>query len=463
MKFNLIRPARPGLFLFLGLRLAASLCLAAQEGQTLSLEEAVTLALENNLSLVRNSLELETLKRTAGTAWNSLLPSLSASLSLGRGTSLTGDLTEARREWGLDLGFQAGLTLPFSLASAVQKAGADYRAGLSSYQQARLNLEVLVRKAYYQILLLEANLELSRQNLASSQARLEEISARRRLGQASALEELSARVDLENLRLSLGQAETRRLNALEDLALTLGFPPGSPLELEGSLEDRAGEFFNALPEALAFRLSNPAPENPSLPSGEAAFPGLGLQEESWTLQALRESLAALEAERTQRQLNAYLPSLRLSWSASGAVESKGWQDNAGRFGLSLSYDLAALIPGSGVQNALSAIDTSLEAARLRLLEEERLRESRTIRNQRTILESLETIQALNYNAELARQSYQMSEASYRQGLISLDSLRTAGDNLLQTRNQLLQADYNFIAAVLDLEAELNIPFGTLWN
>jgi hypothetical protein len=40
-------------------------------------------------------------------------------------------------------------------------------------------------------------------------------------------------------------------------------------------------------------------------------------------------------------------------------------------------------------------------------------------------------------------------------------LRGGRDSLEQAKNRLLQEQYNLISALLDLEKELNIPFGTL--
>jgi outer membrane protein TolC len=60
--------------------------------------------------------------------------------------------------------------------------------------------------------------------------------------------------------------------------------------------------------------------------------------------------------------------------------------------------------------------------------------------------------------ELAESAYAMYEEAYRQGAADYQSLRNAGDSLLQAQYQVQQEYYNFIAAALDMEKELNIPF-----
>ena len=63
--------------------------------------------------------------------------------------------------------------------------------------------------------------------------------------------------------------------------------------------------------------------------------------------------------------------------------------------------------------------------------------------------------------ELSQSTYEIIEDAYSRGAADYQRLRNAGDSIGQARNQLLQEQYNLISALLDLENELNIPFGTL--
>jgi outer membrane protein TolC len=62
------------------------------------------------------------------------------------------------------------------------------------------------------------------------------------------------------------------------------------------------------------------------------------------------------------------------------------------------------------------------------------------------------------NVELAESTYVMYGEAYRQGAADYRSLRNAGDSLLQAKYQVQQEYYNFIAAALDLNKELNRDF-----
>ena len=51
--------------------------------------------------------------------------------------------------------------------------------------------------------------------------------------------------------------------------------------------------------------------------------------------------------------------------------------------------------------------------------------------------------------------------AYRMGAVDYQRLRSARDGLEQAKNRLLQEQFSLISATLDLERELNIPFGTI--
>jgi outer membrane protein TolC len=80
---------------------------------------------------------------------------------------------------------------------------------------------------------------------------------------------------------------------------------------------------------------------------------------------------------------------------------------------------------------------------------------------RALEQSIESIEALSLNVDLARETYSMWEESYRQGSADLQQLRNAADSLSEAENRMQQEQYNLLAAILDLEKTLNVPFGTL--
>jgi outer membrane protein TolC len=405
----------------------------AGTARVLTVDEAVRAALDSNLSLQRNAIDLGGKKRASDRSWNSLIPSVSASAVASHPTSLTGEIPSQQDIW--TPGFQVAASVNLSVATManISKARSEYEAGLLSYEQARQELELQVRKLFYQILLLDANRELAAQTLESARLRYKQSAALSAAGQAPKLDELSARVDLENQKPAVRSAQISYENALDSLKTALGIPHEETVVLEGSLESALGN---------TVRYDGQKGDTP-----ETA--------------ALRKSIQALEAQKKAAQDSAYLPSLNLSWRTNPlySSNSKTWNDS-GSFSVSLGIALDNFLPWSPAKTQIDSLDDSIRSSRLKLSETLRNREDRIEQYRRTIEKTLETIEALKLNVELARTAYNLYTDAYRKGAADYQQLRSAGDSLSQAENKVLQEQYNLISAILDLEKE-QAPSGAL--
>ena len=180
---------------------------SAGAARSLTVDEAVRLALDNNLSLKRNGLDLGKQKRAANRSWNSLIPAVSAAGLVSHPTSLTGTIPDVQDVWTPGVQVSASLNLSAAIVGNIKAATAGYAAGRLNYAQAEQELEVQVRKLFYQIILLDDAQSLAARSLESARARHQQSAALARTGQASHLDELSARVDMENQKPSLRNAE----------------------------------------------------------------------------------------------------------------------------------------------------------------------------------------------------------------------------------------------------------------
>jgi outer membrane protein TolC len=398
----------------------------AQTGvQTLTVDEAVRIALAGNLSLQRNAIDLGGKQRAADRSWNSLIPTVSAGAQVSRPAE--------QNDWMPGFSLSAGLTLSASIVDTIKKARADYEAGILTYEQAKQELELQTRKLFYQILLLESNRALAAQSLETAQARYEQSAASARRGQVSRLEEMTARVDMENRRPNLRNAETQYENALDSFKTLLNIPSEMEIALSGTLRYEGG----------------PIPE------------GTG-RGESLETAVLQKNIKALEAQRGAAWTEAYTPSLRLSWSAAPLYSgSLGKWNDSGSISVSLGLNLDNFLPWSAAKTQLDSIDDSIRSAAIQLDETMRNSGSRIAQYRRTIEQTKGTIEALILNVDLARTAYSMYEEAYRNGVVDYQTLRDAGDSLLEAENRVSQEQYNLISAVLDLEKELHVPFGTI--
>ncbi|MDR2786039.1 MAG: TolC family protein [Treponema sp.] len=405
---------------------------------TLDIESAVRLAVERNLSLERSRIESAAAKRKQDRSWNSLIPSLNAGVLAVRPTSIPGHVPPEADEWMPGFSLSASLQISPSIAANIRQAKEEYELGLLSYAAARQELEFQVRLLYYQILLLRANTELVEQNAASARSRCEQILVQRRTGQASNLDELSARLDVQTQEANARNAVTAYENALGSLKNLLMIPSEESIVPLGSLRN--------------LQILSVADQN-----AEAGTTG-----EALTIGTLRKTISSLEAQRRGLRIGSYAPSLNLAWNSSPLYSGKinDWTDNNGQFSISLSWKLDNFFPGSQAREQIDSLDDAI-ALQENLLRENILNHQNTLRTlQRNIAQSLRTIETLRLNVALAGETRRVYEDSYQQGATDLQSLYSVRDNVSLAENQLLSEQYNLAVAILELEKELAVPFGT---
>jgi outer membrane protein TolC len=325
------------------------------------------------------------------------------------------------------------LQLSPSIAANIRQAKEEYELGLLGYAAARQELEYHVRLLCCQILLLQANAELMEQNAASARIRHEQILMQQRTGQASNLDELSARLDLQTQETNARSAAVARENAADSLKYLLMIPPEETIMLRGNLQTISLTEWNT-----------------------------GMTGETITTTLLRKTIESLETQRRGLRNSAYVPALNLSWSASPLYSGKTglWTDN-GQFSATLSMKLDNFFPWSPAREQIDSLSDAISEQQSVLRETilSRRHSVRTLR--RNIIQSEETIETLRLNITLAEETRKTYEDAYRRGAADLQSLYSARDNVLLAENQLLSEQYNLAAAALELEKELAVPFGTL--
>ena len=402
----------------------------------LTVDDAVRIALDNNLSLRQNAIDLGVKKRAQDRSWNSLLPTLGASAIISHPTSVTGPVEPSNMNvWTPGFSISAGFTLSVSVIDTIKKAQADYQSGLLSYEAVNQEIELQVRKLFYQLLLLDSNRELATHNFQNAQSRYEQTAVLARIGQSSKVDELSARVDMENLRPTVINTKTLYENSMDSFKTILGIPAEAMVELDGDLNVEITKNISSV----------------NTGSGDS-------------LEALQllQSIRSMESHRNSIRSNAYIPNLRLSWSSTPLynIQNDKWSDN-GSFSVSLGINIDNFLPWSTTKTQIDNLNDNIRSAQIQLSDTLRNRDNRINQNIRTIARILESLEAMALNVELAQSTYEMIEDAYSRGAADYQRLRSAGDSIGQARNQLLQEQYNLISTILDLEKEMNIPFGTL--
>lgn len=210
--------------------------------RSITIDEAVRLALERNLTIALSRSNVETASARISGAFGSFLPQIS--LSSGYSKQLTEDqqvfvggvpISSTRPDNSLNATATASLLLfdGFARTADYSSAQSSYNASLESYARTRQEIEYQTRAAYLIALRAEQIIEVRKSDLDVSNDRLRRTRQLVELGTAQIGQVYSIEADVANGELSLEQANTDALVARTNLALLLNTDPAQPLLLSG--------------------------------------------------------------------------------------------------------------------------------------------------------------------------------------------------------------------------------------
>lgn len=434
--------------LIFALALSAMFALNAQEDgnvRKITIEDAVILAADNNISLKRQKISLETLERKNNTSWNSVSPS--ASLSAGLSKPLDEIVTEPseavkknRNDYTYSVGASVSLSLTPSLYTSIRDAKLKYESGKTSYEDAVRQIELNVRKLFYSLIYTQENINLQKRNMETARLRYENNRDKYNRGQLSELDLLQSQYSYESQRPSIESAEISYQNSIASFKQTLGIPQNQKIELSGSLYD-------GLPPD-SFTISKTVDDLPSIKKIQSS-----IDQQKNSLMATRFS--------------AYGPSVSASWSwgLNGNDKTDELKKHSENHSLSLNLriPLDGYLPWSNGSNNIAAQKANLKDLELQLENEKTSAELSLQNSIKNILQKQSQMEMLDRNVELAQKSYDMTLTAYNHGSRDLLTLQNASDSLLKAKTDRESHIYNLICAVMDLENTLGIPFGSLGN
>ena len=455
--------------LFLGVLLCPAVVAndAPREAIRLSPDEAVERAISNNLSLESARVATEMRRRASDLSWNQFIPNVTIGGSFirddGRST-ISGlpppvppgmDVESTTSRMIIAGQIQASLTLNLAMFENMTRLRLDHEAGLISYENAKLQLERDIRKAYNNMLLLQENITVINDSFEAAQRRVQMAEANFRAGLAPELVFLQAQVAMENMRPVIDQVENGMRLSMARFAMFLGLPYDTLFELEP-----VDTNINFIPFDIQELISQAASGRPEI-------------------QELRHSILILQSAR-RIQRNALFPSLTLGWSGSPfpsftrdvtertvgpappsteTLEIRGHLSST--FTISLGLRLHSLLPFSVDSQAIRALEDQTRIANIGLA---MMIQGTEIEIYNTIL-ALErtqaTASALTQTVNLAERSHRLTEEAYRAGLQDLLQVQNAELELRQARVSMLEQQFNYLNGLIDLEYAIGVPFGTL--
>ena len=445
----------PGIFIkglimkkaILSLCLAASLSFfsTAQTGaRTITIDDAVNLALQNNLDIKQSKMDLELLAQKNKYSWNSISPSISASGGFNGDTPLG----EGDTSFSYSLGASLNLTLTPALRTTMKKALLDYQSGQASLDTTKRRIELSVRKTFYSLIYFNDNLENQKRSLETAKQTYEANQVKYKQGRLPELQLLNSQYNYERKIPDIENLKRTYQSNIDSFKLLLGLSLEEEITLEGKLDD-----------AVSVHL-----DETNLQAS------LNSIEENSQIKAIKQQIISTENTIQATKLSSYAPSVTFSVSESTRGSSKenpvtgkdAWEPTSGlSYGVTVRVPLDNFFPWSSGKLNVESSEEALQKLKMNL-EQARTQTTLAVKNSyNTILQALTQLELLEKNVELTQKTYEMSKNAYNMGSVDLLSLQQAEDNLYSARYNVQNQKYTILTSILTLEDTLGLPYGTL--
>ena len=199
-------------------------CYSQENIRKLTVDDAVILAADNNISLQRQRISLNTLEKKKDTSWNGISPSLSAS----------GNMSipfEENSKMSYSISASASLNFTPSLFTAIKTAKLNYENGVTSYENAVRTVELNVRKVFCNLLYTKENIQLQERKLETAKSLYESNLAKYNRGQLSELDLLNSQYNYESTIPTLQSLQINYDNSIATFKQTLGLNQSEEIEL----------------------------------------------------------------------------------------------------------------------------------------------------------------------------------------------------------------------------------------
>ena len=423
--------------IFSSLCLALAMGLHASTGGVLTLEDAISSAFENNISLEIAQIELKQSLRNANTA-SSYIPDLSIDGSFTAAGSAIGSTGGLEAKGGIGISMALGTNL---ITDASAKSIERTLANLA-YAATADSLEESVTTSYWNLAAGRNQIEVAKTSLESAKNNYENIAQAYENG-------LKSELDLANAELAAAEAEYN-LKILEDA-----------YELS---EDN-------------FRILTGIKTDPLVLSGlsETVYLDLPSASELYdtyadgtnTIRTYSAKVSQSETALKTTRLDEQLPSVTLSAGWTVGPEStytgswNGGMEDSASVTVAFSIPISSHIPGSSGYNRMEDAKDAVAVAKLNLRNAEDTLENDISSLLMEISQNRENLELSQKKLGLAERAYSLGKEAYGSGLMTTSDFLDLEDNLFSARMSLVDAQYAYFNSCNSLGFLLGLDYGTL--
>lgn len=485
---------------------AASAQTANRGPLTLSLEEAVQIALVQNYAVRSAELDVANARAQVREAYGALMPTVSATSSYTRNvvqanpfagssagtifgslgsvdwlayneTARTDDDPEteplplmefrqrqqaAQEEAGVLLGDgndnpfgvanqfqnQLSITQPLyngSAFAAVRGAKSLVDVNRAALQQRRHETIDQTRRLFYNALLAEERLRVLTASSNRAQQTLNDATLQVAQGVRPKLDELNAEVDLANARAQVVQARAQAEGARDQLLLTLGLPTDREIRLRGDLQAPEESLFRTV--GLSVASARAFDQRPDIQQARLAVDLNEVQRDitraaAYPSLSLFANLGYSGSVPDDRTFATQTGPFEFETGENDFLSDAYWQPSVA-VGARLSW---TLFDGFATRYQVQQNTVAVEKARIQLEQAEQAARVEVAGAIRNLNSAQERLQALSQNVEAAETAFQYASERLAVGVASQVDVRLASNNLDQARLNYLQAAYDALVA-----------------
>ena len=416
----------------------------SKTARIITIDDAVNLALQNNIEIKQSSMDLELLETKNKYSWNSVSPSISASGAFSGQTPLE---SGSESSFSYSLGASLRLSLTPTLRTTMKKALLDYQAGKSSLEATKRKIELSVRKTFYSLIYFNDNIEIQQRSLETAKQTYESNKAKYSQGRLAELQLLNSQYNYEKKLPDIENLKRTYQSNIDSFKLLLGLDLEDEITLQGKLDDALSVHF----------------DERTLETSLASI------EENASIKNLKQQIATTQNTLQAAKLASYAPSISFSLSESTSGSSKkanpmkeAWGPSSSlSYGVSVNVPLDGFLPWTNGKLNVETAEEGLEKLKMNL-EQTRTQTALTVKNSyNSILQNITQLELLEKSQELTQKAYEMSKDAYNMGSTDLLSLQQAEDNLYSARYSVQNQKYTILTSILTLEDTLGLPYGTL--
>lgn len=396
-----------------------------------SLEEAIERAVQYSPVMQQRLGAITTAASGERTAFGSFLPSLSlssgASLSSTErfdsnlGTTVTGssDSYSAGLSTGMDV-FTAGRR-----GAQLRQARAQLDAAEASFVEQRFNVTLAAKRAFFEVLRAEETMRISEARLERAEQGLDAAENRVRVGTATSSDALRGRLEVNQARQALLQAQTQRRNAAFTLGAAIGHDGPVGARLDSPLDPRPVDVTREQLVEMAVGTA------PAVTTAEAN---------------VLANQAAVRASRTQ-----YFPTLRASGGYDWFNQERSLNDGRTSWGmrLSLSYPI---FNGFAREDAIERAQVQARVSQAQLDDSRRQIRADVERAYAGIELADQQIELAQEAVDVATEDLRVQQERYRLGVSTILEQVTSQIALAEAELNLVAARYDYQIARAELEA-----------